>query len=192
MRSTDELNDRTSIREGSYAGTEADECKRGGVIQTAAKRLSTTGNTALPDEKVLFYGARGRVGRSQPVGTINRTAHIASRFMSVTVPKSLDYGYAGTVHQANGARLDRRFMLATPGMERHLACVRMTCQREGRAQSAPRRLEGFRGSQRMFHGATRTIRSLRAAARWKPHARTDSSTIIDGVRWCLIESHRKS
>jgi hypothetical protein len=43
---------------------------------------------------------------------------------------ALDYGYAATVHKAQGATLDRTFLLATPGMDRHLAYVGMTRHRE--------------------------------------------------------------
>ncbi len=44
---------------------------------------------------------------------------------------ALDYGYATTVHKAQGATVDRAFVLATPGMDRHLAYVAMTRHREG-------------------------------------------------------------
>ena len=44
---------------------------------------------------------------------------------------ALDYGYAATVHKAQGATVDRTFALATPGMDRHLAYVGMTRHREG-------------------------------------------------------------
>jgi len=43
---------------------------------------------------------------------------------------ALDYGYAATVHKAQGATVDQTFMLATPGMDRHLAYVGMTRHRE--------------------------------------------------------------
>jgi len=39
---------------------------------------------------------------------------------------ALDYGYAATVHKAQGATVEQTFMLATPGMDRHLAYVGMT------------------------------------------------------------------
>jgi Ti-type conjugative transfer relaxase TraA len=44
---------------------------------------------------------------------------------------ALDYGYAATVHKAQGATVDKAFVLATPGMDRHLAYVGMTRHREG-------------------------------------------------------------
>jgi hypothetical protein len=43
---------------------------------------------------------------------------------------ALDHGYAATVHKAQGATVDRVFVLATPGMDRHLAYVGMTRHRE--------------------------------------------------------------
>jgi Ti-type conjugative transfer relaxase TraA len=43
---------------------------------------------------------------------------------------SLDYGYAATVHKAQGVTVERSFVLATPGMDRHLAYVSMTRHRE--------------------------------------------------------------
>jgi len=43
---------------------------------------------------------------------------------------SVEYGYAATMHKAQGATVDRVFALATPGMDRHLAYVGMTRHRE--------------------------------------------------------------
>jgi Ti-type conjugative transfer relaxase TraA len=43
---------------------------------------------------------------------------------------AIEYGYAATVHKAQGVTVDRVFVLATPGMDRHLAYVGMTRQRD--------------------------------------------------------------
>jgi Ti-type conjugative transfer relaxase TraA len=43
---------------------------------------------------------------------------------------AVEYGYAVTVHKAQGASVDRTFLLATRGMDRHLAYVGMTRHRE--------------------------------------------------------------
>lgn len=39
---------------------------------------------------------------------------------------AVEYGYAATVHKTQWATVDRVFVLATPGMDRHLAYVGMT------------------------------------------------------------------
>ncbi|MDP4025763.1 Ti-type conjugative transfer relaxase TraA [Methylobacterium sp. NEAU 140] len=44
--------------------------------------------------------------------------------------RNVDYGYAATVHKSQGATLDRVHVLATPGMDRHLAYVTMTRHRQ--------------------------------------------------------------
>ena len=43
---------------------------------------------------------------------------------------ALDNGYTATVHKAPGVTVGRAFVLATPGMDRHLAYVAMTRHRE--------------------------------------------------------------
>jgi len=43
---------------------------------------------------------------------------------------ALDYGYTATIHKAQGATAERTFVLATPGMDSHLAYVAMTRHRE--------------------------------------------------------------
>ena len=43
---------------------------------------------------------------------------------------ALEYGYAATIHKAQGTTVERAFVLATPGMDRHLAYVAMTRHRE--------------------------------------------------------------
>ena len=42
---------------------------------------------------------------------------------------AVDYGYAATVHKAQGVTVDCVFVLATPGMDRHLTYVSMTRHR---------------------------------------------------------------
>ncbi|MBI3759774.1 MAG: Ti-type conjugative transfer relaxase TraA [Deltaproteobacteria bacterium] len=56
---------------------------------------------------------------------------------------ALDYGYAATVHKAQGATVDRTFILATPGMDRHLSYVAMTRHRDGVEMYAGR--DDFKG-----------------------------------------------
>jgi Ti-type conjugative transfer relaxase TraA len=44
--------------------------------------------------------------------------------------RAFDHGYATTIHKAQGATVDRSFVLASPGMDRHLTYVAMTRHRE--------------------------------------------------------------
>src|SRR6266852_6905688 len=60
---------------------------------------------------------------------------------------ALDYGYAATVHKAQGATVDRTFVLATPGMDRHLSYVAMTRHREGAELYAGR--DDFKGFDKL-------------------------------------------
>ncbi|MGF3024127.1 Ti-type conjugative transfer relaxase TraA [Methylobacterium aquaticum] len=50
--------------------------------------------------------------------------------VQVEAYRNLDHGYAATVHKSQGATLDRVHVLATPGMDRHLAYVAMTRHRD--------------------------------------------------------------
>jgi Ti-type conjugative transfer relaxase TraA len=51
---------------------------------------------------------------------------------------AVEYGYAATVHKSQRATVDRVFVLATPGMDRHLAYVGMTRHRDAAALYAAR------------------------------------------------------
>ncbi|SES41121.1 Ti-type conjugative transfer relaxase TraA [Rhizobium sp. NFR03] len=44
--------------------------------------------------------------------------------------RNIDHGYAATVHKSQGATVDRTFVLATGGMDRHLAYVAMSRHRD--------------------------------------------------------------
>jgi Ti-type conjugative transfer relaxase TraA len=51
---------------------------------------------------------------------------------------AVEHGYAATVHKSQGATVDRVFVLATPGMDRHLAYVGMTRHRDEATMHAGR------------------------------------------------------
>ncbi|TCM50709.1 Ti-type conjugative transfer relaxase TraA [Rhizobium sp. PP-F2F-G48] len=49
---------------------------------------------------------------------------------TTAIYRNIDHGYAATVHKSQGATVDRTFVLATGGMDRHLAYVAMSRHRE--------------------------------------------------------------
>ncbi len=44
---------------------------------------------------------------------------------------AVDHGYATTIHKAQGATVDRAYVLASGTMDRHLTYVSMTRHRDG-------------------------------------------------------------
>jgi hypothetical protein len=55
----------------------------------------------------------------------DQTVAVDSRFY-----KDLDYGYAATVHKAQGSTVDRTYLLATPHYDRHATYVALSRHRE--------------------------------------------------------------
>ncbi len=96
-----------------------------------------------PGERVMFLKNDRELGVKN--GTLGRVLEIDQDHLRVKLDgvegreadfslndyAALDYGYAATVHKAQGATVERSFVLATPGMDRHLAYVGMTRHREG-------------------------------------------------------------
>jgi Ti-type conjugative transfer relaxase TraA len=96
-----------------------------------------------PGERVMFLKNERELGVKN--GTLGRVVEIEREEVRVRLDgregrevdfkfsdyAALDYGYAATVHKAQGATVERSFVLATPGMDRHLAYVGMTRHREG-------------------------------------------------------------
>jgi Ti-type conjugative transfer relaxase TraA len=95
-----------------------------------------------PGERVMFLKNDRWLGvRNGSLGTVTEVKRDAMRVVldgaagrevsfNLGDYAVLDYGYAATVHKAQGATVDRSFVLATPGMDRHLAYVGMTRHRE--------------------------------------------------------------
>ncbi len=96
-----------------------------------------------PGDRVMFLKNDRELGVKN--GTLGTVAEVSKDAMRVVLDgaerrevsfalkdyAALDYGYAATVHKAQGATVDQTFMLATPGMDRHLAYVGMTRHRDG-------------------------------------------------------------
>ena len=58
--------------------------------------------------------------------------------------RDLDYGYAATIHKSQGATIDKTYVLATRGFDRHLAYVSMSRHREDLTLYHSRDREGFK------------------------------------------------
>ena len=96
-----------------------------------------------PGERVMFLKNDRELGvKNGSLGTVAEVSKDAMRVVLDGAERrevsfalkdyaALDYGYAATVHKAQGATVDKTFLLATPGMDRHLAYVGMTRHREG-------------------------------------------------------------
>jgi Ti-type conjugative transfer relaxase TraA len=96
-----------------------------------------------PGDRVMFLKNDRELGVKN--GSLGTVAEVSTNSMRVVLDgterrevsfqlkdyAALDYGYAATVHKAQGATVDQTFMLATPGMDRHLAYVGMTRHRDG-------------------------------------------------------------
>ncbi|PBN45373.1 Ti-type conjugative transfer relaxase TraA [Sphingobium sp. D43FB] len=67
--------------------------------------------------------------------------------------RDLDYGYAATIHKAQGMTVDRAHVLATPGMDRHGAYVAMSRHRDGLALHYGR--DDFRDQSRLVRTLSR-------------------------------------
>jgi Ti-type conjugative transfer relaxase TraA len=96
-----------------------------------------------PGDRVMFLKNDRELGVKN--GSLGTVAEVSKDSMRVVLDgaerrevsfalkdyAALDHGYAATVHKAQGATVDKAFMLATPGMDRHLAYVGMTRHRDG-------------------------------------------------------------
>jgi Ti-type conjugative transfer relaxase TraA len=95
---------------------------------------------AVGDRVMFLKNDRGLEVRNGSLGTV---ATVSADSMTVKLDadhrqvslnlrdySALDHGYATTIHKAQGSTVERAYVLATPGMDRHLAYVAMTRHRE--------------------------------------------------------------
>jgi Ti-type conjugative transfer relaxase TraA len=125
------------IREGQGQG--ADSFNREIVYQTNDGRRGF----APGDRIVLLENNRGLGVKNGMLGTVTAVqpdalqvtldgaGQNAARVISIPVRsyQSFDHGYATTIHKAQGATVDRAFVMASATMDRHLTYVAMTRHR---------------------------------------------------------------
>ena len=175
------------------AQTNADVLALNALARTALKDAGTLGAEArfvtergermfAPGDRVLFLENDRALGVKNGMLATVETASAgrlsvrldrdgrgdgATVVVEASAYRNLDHGYAATVHKAQGATLDRVHVLATPGMDRHLAYVALTRHRESVALHAgqadflsPARL----ASLQKLYGPTLTPERLRDGA----------------------------
>jgi hypothetical protein len=116
-----------------------------GELQNEKLYRTTEGERAFaPGDRVLFRENNRDLGvKNGMLGTVERAAdgHLDIRLDSARGPgrtvgvstadyAAIDHGYATTIHKAQGATVDRTYVLASNSMDRHLTYVSMTRHRE--------------------------------------------------------------
>lgn len=116
-----------------------------GELQNERLYETTEGERAFaPGDRVLFRENNRDLGvKNGMLGTVERASdgHLDIRLdaprgpgrtvaVSMADYAAVDHGYATTIHKAQGATVDRSFVLASNSMDRHLAYVSMSRHRE--------------------------------------------------------------
>lgn len=101
----------------------------------AGDRLIFLQNDAGLDVKNGSLGTVVAASRDQLVvrpDSVDGEANSASRLVTIRVSEyaAFDHGYATTIHKAQGATVDRAFVLGSKTMDRHLTYVALTRHRE--------------------------------------------------------------
>lgn len=119
---------------------------------------------ARGDRIVLLENDRDLQVKNGMLGTVGSVrqdrieVHLDGRASSVSLPvdsyRSFDHGYATTIHKAQGATVDRTFVLASDGMNRHLSYVAMTRHRDEARLYAGR--DEFKGMEELAARLSRT------------------------------------
>ena len=112
---------------GELAGAARFITERGGREFAQGDRLVFLRNDRELDVK---NGTLGTVERAEDGRLAVRLDSGEMREFSAGQYAAVDYGYAVTIHKAQGVTVDRAYMLATPGMDRSLTYVGMTRHRE--------------------------------------------------------------
>jgi Ti-type conjugative transfer relaxase TraA len=118
---------RARLREGGQLGADVVTGTERGERQFAA------------GDRIMFL--RNERGLGVKNGSLGRVESITAARMAVMLDDgravgfdlkdyaALDHGYASTIHKAQGVTVDRAYVLATPGLDRHAAYVALTRHR---------------------------------------------------------------
>ena len=125
------------------------DCKGRGELAGERVYQTTEGERAFaPGDRLLFRENNRDLGvKNGMLGTVERAEEDRltvrldfargpsghGRLVSVSMADyaAVDHGYATTIHKAQGATVDRAFVLASGTMDRHLTYVAMTRHRDG-------------------------------------------------------------
>lgn len=141
-----ELQERGLLGSGAAAGEE--------VIQTRdGPRAFVAGDRVLFLENSRDLGVKNGLGgrvEAMASGHLLIRPDGQDRVLRVDPAqyRAFDHGYATTIHKAQGATVDRSFVLASPGMDRHLTYVAMTRHRDQVQLFASS--EDFASSQQLY------------------------------------------
>lgn len=140
-----DLNERARqvLKERGELGTEVSVTVMREVGQAdGSVAVETSKRSLAPGDRVMFLKNNRDLGvKNGSLGTVteitgdaiairldgNQRREVEFRLADYA---ALDYGYAATIHKAQGSTVERAFVLTTPGMDRHLAYVAMTRHRE--------------------------------------------------------------
>ncbi|NTW87749.1 MAG: Ti-type conjugative transfer relaxase TraA [Desulfobulbaceae bacterium] len=120
---------RTLLKESGYLGASDS------VFETSKGRILLSEN-----DRIVFLEGNNRLGVYN--GTLGTVKNIKDGVLRVGIDdgkdivfssddyKKINHGYAVTVHKSQGATIDKTFILATPGFDKHLSYVSMSRHRD--------------------------------------------------------------
>jgi hypothetical protein len=118
-----------------------DRLRQAGELgEEATVRTERGERTFAAGDRVMFL--RNERGLGVKNGSLGRVDSVSAARLAVLLDDGravafdlkdyaqVDHGYAATIHKAQGATIDRAYMLATPGLDRHAAYVALSRHRK--------------------------------------------------------------